>query len=115
MKPNCYRQLQAFTLIEIMIVVAIIGMLMAIVIPNVKRAIEKSRRVACQANLKQIQGAKVEWALDHRRDMKATPTDEDLFGPGKYLEAKPECQSGGAYTVNAMDGRATCSVASHTL
>src|SRR5688500_6460665 len=53
----------AFTLVEIMIVVAIIGLLAAIAIPNFVRARENAQRTACTANLKGIDGIKGTWAL----------------------------------------------------
>ena len=55
-----------FTLVEIMIVVLIIGILMAIAVPNFIRARESSRRSSCIANLKQIDSAKEQWAMDNK-------------------------------------------------
>ena len=64
-----------FTLIEIMVVVAIIGILASIAIPGFKLAIEKSRQQACALNRKNIDGAKLRWALDYKEPPDATPTD----------------------------------------
>lgn len=55
----------AFTLVEIMIVVAIIGLLAAIAIPNFVRARTTSQQNACINNLRQIDGAKQQWALEN--------------------------------------------------
>jgi prepilin-type N-terminal cleavage/methylation domain-containing protein len=105
----------AFTLVEIMIVVAIIGLLAAIAIPNFARAREDARRVACVANLKSIAGAKATWSLEHRRGNGDVPADADLFGSAMYIAAKPACPANGAYTLNQVDAHPTCSVPNHTL
>jgi prepilin-type N-terminal cleavage/methylation domain-containing protein len=105
----------AFTLVEIMIVVAIIGLLAAIAVPSFVRAREKAQQTACIANLKGIEGVKGTWALETRRGNTDTPTDADLFGPMLYMSAKPSCPANGAYTLNQVDTKAACSVPTHTL
>ena len=59
-----------FTLVEIMIVVAIIGLLVAIAIPNFVRARTTSQQNACINNLRQIDGAAQTWALENKKGPK---------------------------------------------
>jgi prepilin-type N-terminal cleavage/methylation domain-containing protein len=54
-----------FTLVELMVVVAVIGLLAAIAIPNFVHARTTSQTNACINNLRQIDGAKQEWAMDN--------------------------------------------------
>ncbi len=61
-----------FTLVEIMIVVAIIGLLAAIAIPNFVRARTTSQQNACINNLRLIDGAKQQWALEQHQQDAAT-------------------------------------------
>jgi prepilin-type N-terminal cleavage/methylation domain-containing protein len=67
-----------FTLVEIMIVVAIIGLLAAIAIPNFVRARTTAQQNACINNLRQIDGAKQQWALEMKVGQTATPASSDI-------------------------------------
>src|SRR5947208_8359584 len=88
-----------FTLVEIMIVVAIIGLLAAIAIPNFVKARTDSQKSACIANLKQIDGAKATWALENKKNSADTPTTGDLYGPTKYIRDEPGCPASGVYAI----------------
>jgi prepilin-type N-terminal cleavage/methylation domain-containing protein len=67
-----------FTLVEIMIVVAIIGLLAAIAIPNFVKARETARKNTCINNLRLIDGAKQTWALEQNADATATPNEQSI-------------------------------------
>ena len=101
-----------------MIVVAIIGLLAAIAVPNFIKARTASQKNACIANLKQIDGAKASWALEQKKLVTDTPTDTDLFGATQYIRDKPGCPGGGDYTLNDVGTKPSCSLgptANHTL
>src|SRR5437773_10641430 len=100
-----------FTLVEIMIVVAIIGLLAAIAIPNFVKARTASQKNACIANMKQIEGAKATWALENKKNNGDTPAVTELYGADKYIRDEPKCPAGGDYTVGAVDTKPVCSKA----
>ena len=89
-----------FTLVEIMIVVAIIGLLAAIAIPNFVKARTTSQQNACINNLRQYDGGVQQWALENKKDSSATYTMASIQ-PYIKLDSSgnlPSCPAGGAYT-----------------
>jgi prepilin-type N-terminal cleavage/methylation domain-containing protein len=107
-----------FTLVEIMIVVAIIGLLAAIAIPNFVRARQTSQQNACINNLRQMDGAVQEYALENKLASSATYA---LAALQPYIKltsagALPACPAGGTYTAGAdVTKPPTCSISGHAL
>ncbi len=101
-----------------MIVVAIIGILIAIAVPGFVQARTTSRARACQENLTKIDGAKEQWALETNALSTASPSWTDLApadGSG-YMKAQPVCPGGGTYTIGAVNTDPVCSIgAPHAL
>ena len=122
-----------FTLVEIMIVVLIIGILLAIAIPNFIRARESSRAKACQANLKQIDSAVQQAMMDGKAQgitaqtqaavgdsafqadlvfTNSTPNTGNLALVPTYIRANPACPEGGLYsTGDGVTTSVSCSLA----
>jgi prepilin-type N-terminal cleavage/methylation domain-containing protein len=106
---------RAFSLVEIMFVVTIIGLLAIIVLPSFLKSREESTRKACGNNLLQIYNAKLRWALENKKGGADVPTDTELFGTNAFIRAKPVCPGGGMYTIGAVDDPPTCTVPTHEL
>jgi prepilin-type N-terminal cleavage/methylation domain-containing protein len=104
-----------FTLVEIMIVVAIIGLLAAIAIPNFVTARQNAQARACINNLTKIDAAASQFALEHGKK-----TGDDINYPHDltpYITLNaagkiPPCPAGGSYAIEAVGDRPTCSLRS---
>lgn len=108
------REAPGFTLIEIMIVVALIGLLATIATPTWVHARTTSQKNACINNLRQIEAAKQQWALDTRQGASVTPNYTDISG---YLKNAVSCPAAGSdttfsgsYTINALSTNAVCNI-----
>ena len=101
---------KAFTLIEIMIVLGIIGMLVAVAIPNLTRNQRIAKMQTCISNLHHIQLATQQWALETRQSDNAPVTAADVL---PYLQGTVVCPSGGktfmdSYALTTVNVNPTC-------
>jgi prepilin-type N-terminal cleavage/methylation domain-containing protein len=102
------RKMAGFTLVEIMIVVLIIGILLAIAIPNFITARSSSRARACVANLKEIDSAKQQYIMDQKLGALTDPGAPN-FLVGTYLKSTPACPASGTYDTGGYTVSPTCS------
>ncbi len=88
----------AFTLIEIMIVVGIIGLLAIAIIPNIGKNRERAQLKMIEQNLRKIDAAKNLWALENNKGSGETPSQDDL----KPYDGWPRAIAGEQYNINAV-------------
>jgi Tfp pilus assembly protein PilE len=99
------------TLLEVMIVSLIIGLLTAIAVPNFITARENSQRKTCIANLRQIDNAMEQWAMEMRAPAGANVQMSDLTDGGFLRASAPKCPIGGTYALRTIGQSPTCSYA----
>lgn len=110
------RPTVAFTLIEVMVVMAVIAIVVAIATPTWLRQRELSRGRACQETLSKIDGAKEQYALEFKANNGATVTMDDIVVPpgstaGQgYLRGTPLCPSSGTYELNVVGAIPECTI-----
>ena len=112
MKINTTRK-AGFTLVEIMIVVAIIGLLAAIAIPNFVTARQNAQARACINNLIKIDAAANQFALEQGRktgDPISFPADLTPYIKLNSASAIPGCPANGTYNVSTVSASPTCTL-----
>ena len=113
------RNSRGFTLVEIMIVVAIIGLLAAIAVPNFVQARTSARKNTCVNNLRLIQAAKDQYGIEQNKDESVVPAAADIsvyFKAAPLVSGLPKEPQSGTYTPNAISSSPSCSVGgTHTV
>jgi prepilin-type N-terminal cleavage/methylation domain-containing protein len=102
MKTISKKIAYGFTLVEIMIVVATVGLLAAIAIPNFLRASAKSQATTCINNLRQIDTAIQVFSVEAGKHVGDTITFPDDLTPYVRLNRLgqiPPCPTGGSYSL----------------
>lgn len=109
MKMGTSRK-SGFTLLEIMIVVTLIGTMAAIGVPNMIKARSESQKDICINNLRQINSAIQQWAVENRQPIGASVAETDVT---PYMRNKAICPAGGSsftdsYLLNTVADGAVC-------
>jgi len=100
------------TLLEITIVAGLLAMLAAIGMASISKPRARAQFVTCNANLRQLENVKQQWAVEHQKDGGDMPTMTELRPYFRYAIA---CPVNGTYTINVLSNKATCSITGHTL
>jgi prepilin-type N-terminal cleavage/methylation domain-containing protein len=102
--------MRGFTLIEIMIVVALVGLLCAIAVPAFIRSRQRSQATVCINNLRQIDSAKQQWAIEMGKGGSALPDQSDIapFFPRNNLPTN--CPAEGVYDINQISNPPACTL-----
>ena len=107
-RPYPSHSVAGLSLIEIAIVVAVIGVLAMVALPNLFSARKTAEDTVCITNLKAIEAAKEAWAFKKNKDLNDTPTYQDI----KIFLSRNQSDSisplGGKYTIGSLKENPTC-------
>jgi prepilin-type N-terminal cleavage/methylation domain-containing protein len=98
---------KAFTLVELMVVCAILAIILTIAVPAWVKSRENSRRSACLSNMQKIEQAKDIWSMENRQSTGAVVTEADI-APQFIKGYMPPCPAGGTYTIGVIGTPPSC-------
>jgi prepilin-type N-terminal cleavage/methylation domain-containing protein len=97
---------RGFTLIEMLIVMAIIGIFLALALPDYRGTVARAQTRSCEVNKKMIRNALESYFIDHANQYPATI--EELAAEN-YIDTEPECPAGGVYTLKVATDKQSAS------
>jgi hypothetical protein len=105
------------TLFECSVIILLLGLLLTVAIPKyLDRPVPYDQSHShCIANLKQIDSAKEQWAMDNKKGPGVPVTFKDLAGATLYMKSKPTCPKGGIYVVGVVGKNPRCTQEGHEL
>ena len=89
---------------------AAIPAVLLLLVSNTPSHLSAPSQNSCVNNLRQIESAKAQWALEQHKMTNDTPTWEDVL---PYLHPHPQCPRGGTYTLGRVDGPPSCTIPEH--
>lgn len=99
---------EGLTLVEVMIVICILGLIIAVALPNFLRARREANAKLCLSNLKQIEAAKERWSFSYGAALNEEIYITDLVPD--FIKLTPVCPDDGEYTPGILVDNPTCSV-----
>jgi prepilin-type N-terminal cleavage/methylation domain-containing protein len=105
------RPVTGFTITELMVVIAVLGVMLAIAIPAYSGSRERSASGACAKNRQLFDQAKQLWMIDQGKVSANEVLFKDLLP--EYIAEPPVCPTKGQYALNGLGAETTCSVHSH--
>jgi type II secretory pathway pseudopilin PulG len=107
------RATSSFTLVEVLLLFALVGLLLGVALPNSLRARKNADAHHCRANLEDIQYAIQSWVSTEDIGPEEKVTFEAIR---KYLDrGEISCPSGGQYIFSAVRDTPSCTVKGHSL
>ncbi len=104
---------KGFTLIEIMVAILIIAIIIAIAVPNIMQAREAASEKSCIANLRRIEQAKEQYAMEHSKKTGDSVEWSDIVPD--YIKSRPACPLAPTYTLGLIGVSPTCPVVGHDI
>ena len=103
-----------FTLVELMIVIAILGLLVSIAVPNYVKSRQRAQRNLCISNLRVIDHAKEQWGFEKRKAVgdRARRAEINLYLKGGKA---PQCPASGTYRYRPFGSEPRCTIEGHEL